>query len=541
MFRTIHDCRLDLVAYSVANVVPEEITMLRDSSATGARLLVDTSEHNLDFMPCSAARVSFGNEDKTGDDVAKDVKLMNYLAAHQHMTPFEYQHATFLIEVPLFIRSQIHRHRTFCLAGDNVISFSRPDNGQHYPYRLDRLYKNWNDPKKRVRLANMQIRSVNEKTGEIFSNTITDVVYSGKKNVYGMLLSNGDTLFGSEDHRVFTRDGWRTIAQLMEEPVPVMVANPHKNDGQESTWPEVYETTEWRDIPGWEGKYEVSDGGEVRSLLNTRGKPLGVFAVKKQTKNTQGYACVSLSSDCMSRMFNVHALVLLAFAGPRPDGMEVRHLDGNRLNPNVNNLVYGYPEDNALDRKHHGTTNYLGTDYSDILEIVFRGTEDTYDISVEGPWHNFFANGVVVHNSYNEISRRYTDEDIEFWIPDKFRGQSKSNRQASSDEVVGQYLYTEQRDGVDVSTDMAWHYNAIHAKEFYEDLLKHGVAREIARAVLPQSLLTKFYMGGSLRNWANFIELRRDAHAQYEVQVVANRVAEQLRKLWPHSCEALGL
>ena len=56
-----------------------------------------------------------------------------------------------------------------------------------------------------------------------------------------------------------------------------------------------------------------------------------------------------------------------------------------------------------------------------------------------------------------------------------------------------------------------------------------------------QSLLTKFYMGGNLRNWAHFIELRRDEHAQYEVQVVANKIAEKLRELWPESCKALGI
>ena len=65
------------------------------------------------FLPVSAARASFGNEDKTGDDEAADLKLMKYLADHEHLTPFEYNHATFLVECPLFIRSQIMRHRTF--------------------------------------------------------------------------------------------------------------------------------------------------------------------------------------------------------------------------------------------------------------------------------------------------------------------------------------------------------------------------------------------------------------------------------------------
>lgn len=228
MFKTSEQCLIELVARSVG---------MLDADDTS------TYSGDLDFMPCSAARVSFGNEDKTGEDVGKDRKLMKYLADHQHMTPFEYQHATFLIECPLFIRSQIHRHRTF---------------------------------------------------------------------------------------------------------------------------------------------------------------------------------------------------------------------------------------------------------------------------------------------SYNEISRRYTDENLEFWVPDEWRGQATNNRQASSDDVIN-------------IESVSYNAGMENMLEFYNNLLAAGVCREQARAVLPQSLLTKFYMGGNLRNWAHFIELRRDPHAQKEVQIVAVRIANKLRELWPESCNALGI
>lgn len=483
-----------------------------------------------DWMPVTAARVSFNKDGDTGQDEARDLKLMKYLADHGHTSCFEHQTATFMIECPLFIRSQIMRHRTFCLAGDNEISFSRPCDGRHYPYRLDRLFKNWTDPAQRARIKAMQIRSVNETTGEIFSNTITDVVYSGKKNVYGMLLANGQTVYGSEDHRIFTRDGWMTIGQLSETPVPVMVSNSHMNTGQDSYWPPHVDSIEWRNIPGWEGKYEVSDAGEVRALLNTRNTPLEVSVIKKQTKNSAGYACVSLSANGISRMFNVHSLVMLAFVGPRPDGMEVRHLDGNRLNPHLSNLAYGYPEDNSADRKHHGTTNYLGTEYADILEIVLRGTEDTYDISVKGPYHNFFANGVVVHNSYNEISRRYTSEDLEFWEPTTYRKQHSTSKQCSAGELDHK-LAEELR-----AADRLFTLSAVNV---YDRKLELGQTREQARAVLPHSLLTRFYMTGNLRNWAHFLKLRKDGHAQEEVRVVARRIEEKLREIWPESMKVL--
>ena len=115
----------------------------------------------------------------------------------------------------------------------------------------------------------------------------------------------------------------------------------------------------WKAIPGWEGSYEVSDVGRVRSLLrvtNTR-KGLQTFQGKilapSTTKN--GYRMVSLTAPSRREYHYVHALVLLAFIGPRPAGMEVCHNDGSRDNNNLRNLRYDTRRNNALDRHKHGT------------------------------------------------------------------------------------------------------------------------------------------------------------------------------------------
>jgi thymidylate synthase (FAD) len=132
--------------------------------------------------------------------------------------------------------------------------------------------------------------------------------------------------------------------------------------------------------------------------------------------------------------------------------------------------------------------------------------------------------------SFNEISRRYTSEEIGFWTPTTWRKQSTDNKQGSEgvfalDEVVG------MRD--------AYQRNCELIAGNYEAMLAIGVAREQARAILPQSLLTRFYMGGNLRNWVHFLELRLDGHAQYEVRVIAQRVKDILEQLWPNSLKAL--
>lgn len=163
----------------------------------------------------------------------------------------------------------------------------------------------------------------------------------------------------------------------------------------------------------------------------------------------------------------------------------------------------------------------------------------------------FIRSQIMRHRTfaYNEISRRYTDENLEFWVPEFFRKQAASNRQASTDEKVEPFILAppgdieayEQKYGKIAKTDPVEYYKLRTKYDLgtYEDLLAAGVSREQARAVLPQSLLTKFYMTGNLRNWAHFIRLRVDEHAQYEVRVVAERIRDQLKALWPNATEAL--
>lgn len=78
-----------------------------------------------------------------------------------------------------------------------------------------------------------------------------------------------------------------------------------------------------------------------------------------------------------------------------------------------------------------------------------------------------------------------------------------------------------------------------YAHSYYKQLISLGVSREQARGVLPQNLMTKFYMTGSLRNWAHFVHLRNDAHAQKEVQCVAQEIKLILFNLFPKASEAL--
>jgi hypothetical protein len=117
----------------------------------------------------------------------------------------------------------------------------------------------------------------------------------------------------------------------------------------------------WLPIPGWEDLYEVSSCGRVRGMDRTiyykdgRVRFYRGVILKGATHRTGGYPLVNLSRDHKPKGFAVHQLVALAFIGPRPEGQEVRHWDGNPLNNNVSNLLYGTPVENAQDKLRHGT------------------------------------------------------------------------------------------------------------------------------------------------------------------------------------------
>ena len=111
-------------------------------------------------------------------------------------------------------------------------------------------------------------------------------------------------------------------------------------------------TETWLPIPGYEGRYDVSDQGRVRSWLPCRG--MAIPRVLRPGINRGGYPLVVLYFNGKTTR-EVHRLVSLAFIGPLPEGQHTRHLNGNPANNALSNLVYGTISENNLDCVRHGT------------------------------------------------------------------------------------------------------------------------------------------------------------------------------------------
>lgn len=143
--------------------------------------------------------------------------------------------------------------------------------------------------------------------------------------------------------------------------------------------------------------------------------------------------------------------------------------------------------------------------------------------------------------SYNEISRRYTSVDIQFYEPESFRTQHKSNRQASNNVLINPDM-NEFRDRPlpvtpHYASEAVKHHNA-KSLDLFNKLLERGVCREQARGVLPQNLYTQYYGTVDIHNLLKFIDLRMHEGAQWEIQQVAKACLEIVSNFFPVTVQA---
>lgn len=481
-----------------------------------------------DLRIVDAARVSIAGEDVKA--ASEDRKLIRYLLKNRHTTPFEQVRFTFAVKLPIFAARQWIRHRTGCLPGDVEISFQRKNDRKHYPKTMAEVARSFEDPAQRERLRSMRLRCIDDDTGELHVTTVARVWSTGVQKVFAVHLESGRILRATSTHQVLTSQGWRVLCDVSEEdtlysiqsiPGPLASVEP----------PCIDPVTEvWRSIVGYEGRYEVSDQGRVRTLVNTRGNPLPEPWIKQQSIGSHGYYVVSLSFSGVSKVHTVHSLVARAFRGVPSPTEEVRHLDGNYFNNGAANLTYGSSAENSEDMIKHGRACRLTIEEDTVVSIESDGEEETWDMEVRGPYHNFIANGVVVHNSFNEMSARYGKLPADFYVPtlERMQKQADKNKQGSDSEVMAGAEQAQKAiaDWSETSYSM------------YEGLLSGGLARELARMVLPLNIYTRWYWTTDLWNLMHFLRLRLHEHAQWEMRQYAEAIVPMAEAVAPYAMEA---
>lgn len=131
----------------------------------------------------------------------------------------------------------------------------------------------------------------------------------------------------------------------------------------------------------------------------------------------------------------------------------------------------------------------------------------------------------------NEQSRRYVDDSPEFWEPHHWRMRPESSIKQGSGGLATDLI------------NAAASYDLREAHRFsliaYRKMIDAGIAPEMARAILPQSMYTTWIETGSLAYWARLCQLRLDPHAQQEIQHLASQVSDQMAVRFPVSWDAL--
>lgn len=142
----------------------------------------------------------------------------------------------------------------------------------------------------------------------------------------------------------------------------------------------------------------------------------------------------------------------------------------------------------------------------------------------------------MVGFAYNEVSRRYVDDEPDFYYPDRWRGRPEGSVKQGSGlkEFPVDYPLIEYQGN-------SFDYDSILylCEIWYKTAIAHGIAPEMARMILPQSMYTSYYVTGSLAAWARAYKLRVDPHAQQEIQELAKMWGKVIEPLFPVSWKAL--
>ena len=212
--------------------------------------------------------------------------------------------------------------------------------------------------------------------------------------------------------------------------------------------------------------------------------------------------------------------------------IEVTYIDhmGSDLSVvNAARVSFGKKSD-WLPRIHNGEAKALSAKDCRLIEYLARHNHKSPFNHTFATFHVkapvFVARQLVKHEymPWNEISRRYVDEEPELYEAPIWRGRSADKKQGSEGEVKS-------------NANIFYHNN--QSLMVYKQLLDEGVAPEQARMVLPQSMMTEWYWSGTVFSFAKMCSLRCKDDTQAETRVVADAIDEEMENLYPMSWESL--
>lgn len=480
--------------------------------------LVDTMGSDEEIS--NAARISYGGNEKERTE-EEDRNLIRYLYRNRHTSPFEMAEVKFLLKIPIFVMRQLVRHRTACLTGDTILDFdlgestknNTLDRSGRYKITVKDFYDQWwfgafgnmiedydlsfIDPEKYYSAYNVGDWFLNRKS--IADSLKIDKKMKAKNRK--IIHYKGSDILSFYEHQKNDRKNYHR--DLLKQ----MTIRSLNEDTKEVYYTHI--TDIWK--TGEKPVYEICIGKQNQYQRKIKASEDHLFFTERGWKKLKD--------------INVDDKIWSASSH--------ESIESNYQEPEIDNDEIGDAQDNANDSINYGTRTYLDGKLSTVQSKEYVGIEETYDLEVSGPYHNFSANSFIVHNSLNEYSARYSVVDDEFYLPEisDLQFQSRLNKQMSAGELPPE-------EGLEVQKLMK--ARAEFAFEDYNLFLNdYKLSREMARINLPLSSYTELYWKIDLHNFFHFVKLRNaPKHAQSQIVTLAKLMYEKVKAKFPLSCEA---
>lgn len=460
---------------------------------------------------------------------------------------------------------QLVRTRHACLSGDTrVIGGSyHSDRNEHNPTIRD-LYENRKLP---GGTKQIKIRTVNE-SGIIVRNKIKEIWSVGVKDVFLLKTHDGREIKATANHPFQRPDG--TFSRLDELVVgDFVMSNGVELVADESWLKERVESgmstldiaelancstshvKKYRrrfGIPGVGGFASISQEQRVINSSRAGSTPQKKWSAeakarfseqckRERNKNPENYAGVDPGHRAAQALFAHKYEDPCAWCGGRSE--ELAHVDGNPLN-NEDGNVQGMciPCHRAMDRGTYPESVYPST----IISIEPAGSEEVFDLEMDGEYPWFVANGLIVHNSYAQESMRFAvKEDFPVQLPPSLDG-TISRRQWRVEiaqkmmlkgwqlEEHNMLLLEERHASSEQRMRFVWDETVSAASEGYLKLIEMGMPAEDARGLAPHNIVTRLNWVIDLRSLMQVAGQRLCTQAQWEHRMVWDSVIREIRE-----------
>lgn len=486
-----------------------------------------------------AGRVCYKSEDAITED--SNLEFVRKIRDNGHHSVIEHSAMTVHFVCDRGVSHEIVRHRlaSFCLSGDSkILRFNQSKNH----LSIKELFTRQQDGQLRGRNSLMLLRSMNE-DGKIVPNAFNQILYSGKKDMYRVSTALGYSIKASRDHLFFTPKGETRLKEL--------------NVGDEVfvNGTKLVQDIEWLTTQRDAGLHiqAIADKAgvgysTVRKYIRLFGlaKPLGNkptgfkpwnkglseeddHRVKNQAnalrKNHHNNGLGELNSNWNNSNNLTDSGLRLRFSEYPKITCECCGSNLNLENHHRDKDITNWRETNKMTlcakchKAYHCGYNVKHVLPDEIVAIQYAGMEDSYDIKMNKPFHNFVADGFVVHNS--QESTRYCNYKggVTFVIPPWLmfsEGEYNSIKQVLSG-IAG----------------VAWFCHMLRAEKTYKELLLADWSAQMARAVLPNSLKTEITVTANFREWLHIFKLRCSKAAHPQMREVMRPLRDKVRTIVP--------